>query len=155
MSLSEKIDAYSTGARLVRDAVSGMSPEELLARPVAGRWNTREVVCHLADTETVYAERMKRVIAETDPPLLAMDPDTWMARLAIDRRDIEEELRLIEIQRAQMTRLLGSLKAEDFQRRGIHSEAGPLTLESLLERVTKHIPHHVRFITEKRAALKK
>jgi len=45
------------------------------------------------------------------------------------------------------------LKPEDFQRRGIHSEAGPLTLETLLQRITGHIPHHVRFIEEKRKAM--
>jgi hypothetical protein len=31
----------------------------------------------------------------------------------------------------------------------VHSEAGPLTLETLLERVTAHIPHHLSFIDEK------
>jgi hypothetical protein len=28
-----------------------------------------------------------------------------------------------------------------------------MTLESLLERVTRHLPHHVRFIEEKLSAL--
>ena len=45
------------------------------------------------------------------------------------------------------------LEQNDFARRGIHSEAGPLTLSQLLERVTGHIDHHVGFIREKRAAL--
>ena len=42
---------------------------------------------------------------------------------------------------------------EDFQRRGLHSRDGALTLENLLQRVTAHIPHHVRFIEEKRRAM--
>ena len=33
------------------------------------------------------------------------------------------------------------------------TEAGPLTLEQLLERIIKHVEHHVKFIHEKRAAL--
>jgi hypothetical protein len=35
----------------------------------------------------------------------------------------------------------------------LHPRDGALTLEDLLERVAAHIPHHVRFIEEKRRAL--
>ena len=49
--------------------------------------------------------------------------------------------------------ILRSLKPADFQRIGNHTEVGPLSLKALLERITGHIPHHVRFIHEKRAAL--
>jgi hypothetical protein len=64
-----------------------------------------------------------------------------------------EELLLVETIRAQVARILRSLTPGDFQRRGIHAESGPLTLEKLLRRITGHIPHHVRFIDEKRKAL--
>ena len=67
--------------------------------------------------------------------------------------DVAEELLLIETIRRQVARILRTLKPEDFERRGIHSEAGPLTLEALIERSSGHIPHHVRFIDEKRKAL--
>jgi hypothetical protein len=52
-----------------------------------------------------------------------------------------------------MATILGLLKAEDFQRTGNHSEAGTLSLETLLQRIGDHVPHHVRFIDEKRKAL--
>jgi hypothetical protein len=60
---------------------------------------------------------------------------------------------LVETIRKQVARILRSLKPEDFQRRGRHSEAGALTLEAFVQRSTNHIPHHIKFITEKRAAL--
>jgi hypothetical protein len=82
-----------------------------------------------------------------------MDPDVHVPRLALPERVVEQELRLIELVRAQMGHILRSLTPADFQRVGHHSEAGPLTLQTLLERVTNHILHHVRFIQEKRAAL--
>jgi hypothetical protein len=47
-----------------------MTRDQLLARPVPGKWSTQEVVCHLADYEAVYADRMKRVIALDEPELL-------------------------------------------------------------------------------------
>jgi hypothetical protein len=137
----------------LRQAVAGMSPEQLAAKPIAGKWSTAEVVCHLADFEPVYADRMKRVIAENEPTLLSGDPDAFARRLAYNLRDVNEDILLIETVRKQMARILGSLTEGDFQRRGMHSTDGPLTLETLLRRITAHIPHHAKFIDEKRAAL--
>jgi hypothetical protein len=147
------IDDYLAGPQLLRQAVAAMSREQLLARPVPGKWSTLEVICHLADFEIVGADRIKRVIAENEPTLFGGDENVFAARLAYHERDAEEELLLIETIRKQVARILRTLKSEDFQRRGIHSEAGPLTLEGFVQRSTKHIPHHVQFIEEKRKAL--
>jgi hypothetical protein len=153
MNYGALIDQYLAGPDLLRRAVAGMTREQLLASPVAGKWSTQEVVCHLADYEPVYADRMKRVIALKEPHLLKGDPGLFAARLAYDHRDVEEEMALIEFTRKQMARILRALTPEDFQRTGGHSRDGVLTLEALLQRITAHIPHHVRFIEEKRQAL--
>jgi hypothetical protein len=143
------IEQYLAGSGLLRRAVAGMTRDQLLARPIPGKWSTQAVVCHLADYEPIYADRMKRVIALKEPELLKGDPGLFAACLAYGRRDVDEELALIEITRKQMARILRALKPEDFQRIGGHSRDGALTLEVLLQRVTAHIPHHVRFIEEK------
>ena len=80
------IDNYLDGPGILRKAVDGMSPEQLVARPVPGKWSTLEVICHLADFEIVYADRIKRVIAENEPTLFGGDPDTFAARLAYHNR---------------------------------------------------------------------
>jgi hypothetical protein len=77
----------------------------------------------------------------------------YVARLAYDRRDTAEQLQLIELCRSHVTKILGTLSEDDLSRCGIHSEAGPLTLAQLLERINSHIPHHVKFIHYKRKAL--
>jgi hypothetical protein len=77
------------------------------------------------------------------------DPDIFASGLQYEHRSVEEELELIRLVRSQVARILRRTELEDFQRTGVHSEAGPLTLETLLERVTGHIPHHCAFIDEK------
>jgi hypothetical protein len=153
MDPTKLLNEYLAGPRLLQEAVQGMTEQELDAAPIPGKWSTRQVVCHLADFEPIYADRMKRVIAEERPTFFGGDPDVFAARLAYAERDVAEELRLIEAVRGQMGRILRTLAPGDFSREGIHSEAGPLSLETLLERVTRHLPHHVEFIKEKRAAL--
>jgi hypothetical protein len=155
MKFSALIDQYRTGPASLRKAVAGMNREQLAARPVPGKWSTLEVVCHVADFEPIYADRMKRVIAEESPLLLSGDPDRFQARLAYGSRDAAEELTLIETVRGQMARILATLSEADFARTGKHSTDGALSLAVLLERITNHIPHHVAFIEEKRRALEK
>jgi uncharacterized damage-inducible protein DinB len=153
MNIAAMIEEYLAGPAMLRRAVASMSPEQVRARPVPGKWSTLEVVCHLADFEPVYADRMKRVIAEDRPALIGADQEKFAQRLAYDCRDLEEELSIIDNTRRQMARILRTLKPEDFQRVGVHSEYGERTLEQLLTTITNHIPHHVRFIDEKRKAL--
>lgn len=153
MPISQLINDYAAGPALLRDAVAGMTREQLLARPIAGKWSTQGCICHIADFEPVYLDRMTRVIAQEGPTYCGGDPDLYAARLSYAARDVEEELNLVEACRRHMVRILRSLPESAFQRTGNHSEAGEQTLEKLLTNVTKHIPHHIEFIREKRRAL--
>jgi uncharacterized damage-inducible protein DinB len=152
-SPSELIDTYLAGPALLRKAIAGMSREQLVARPIAGKWSTLEVVCHLADFDPISADRMKRVIAEDNPSLLGADEKSFAAALAYHQRDLEEELTIIERTRSQMARILRTLPASAWQRVGQHNERGSLTLETLVTLMINHIPHHAKFIAEKRQAL--
>lgn len=153
MGMSKQIEEYLVGPETLRQAIAGMTSAEIDAAPIPGKWSTRQIICHIADFEPVYADRMKRVIAEDDPPLLGGDPDVFAQRLAYEQRDIEEEFQLIIAVRQHMARILMSIDPDDFQRTGIHSQDGALSLDQLLGRITNHIPHHVQFIREKRDAL--
>lgn len=147
------IEAYAGGAKLLGDALSSAANADVDARPIAGKWSIREVVCHLADSEIVYADRMKRVLAEDNPTFFEADPNLFRPALHCSRRPLDKELAVVEAIRAHMLPILQSCDAEAFQRTGVHSLDGPLTLETLLERITAHIPHHVAFIEEKHRAL--
>src|SRR4051794_41672828 len=116
--IAKTIDDYLAGPARLRRAVAGMSREQLVARPVAGKWSTLEVVCHLADFEPVLADRMKRIIALDNPTLLGADENRFVTALAYHERDIEEELALIATVRSQMARILRTLAPDAFQRTG-------------------------------------
>ncbi len=151
--LKQMAESYLEGPRTLRQAVAGMTREQLLAKPIAGKWSTLEVVCHLADFDPILADRMKRVIAEDNPTLIGADENKFAAALGYQDRDVEEELTIIEKTRQQMGRILRKLPAAALQRIGQHNERGQVTLERLLTTATNHIPHHVKFIQEKRQAL--
>src|SRR5262249_23229267 len=147
------IEQYLAGPQELRRLVAGMSREQVVARPVAGKWSTLEVIAHLADFDPIFADRMKRVIAEEKPTLMGADEKKFTAAPCYQDRDLEEELTIIDMTHRQLARILRKLPESALQRVGNHNERGPLTLEGLLTLATSHITHHGKFVAEKRAAL--
>jgi uncharacterized damage-inducible protein DinB len=152
-SPAQRIDAYLDGVARLRRVVTDLTPEQLRARPVPGKWSTLEVVCHLVDSEQAWCHRMKRVIAEEKPLLIGYDESRFTAALAYQERDLEEELALLEGMRRQMARALRGLPESAWSRSCVHSERGLIALEQMLEAEIEHIPHHIRHIIEKRKSL--
>jgi hypothetical protein len=152
-ALAPLIDNYLAGVNLLRQAVAGMTREQLTSRPIPGKWSTLEVVCHLADFDPILADRMKRIIALDRPQLIGADENRFASSLAYHERDLEEELAIIASTRSQIARILSNKPDSVLERVGVHNERGELTLERMLTLTTNHIPHHVKFIKEKRQAL--
>lgn len=147
------IEQYSRGPDVLRQSLAGF-PADKLATPLPpGEWSAMQVVCHLADFELVYADRIQAIIAEDGPQLPVRSEARFTVRLHYDARDLDEELELIAAVRRRMTRLLRELTPADFQRVGLHSTAGPLTLAEVLRRVAGHVPNHAAFIEQKRKNL--
>ena len=153
MPTARLIDEYLNNMSAVRRAVADMTPEQLRARPVAGKWSTLEVVAHLVDSEQAWCHRFKRVIAEDRPLLIGYDESRFAAALGYQERDLQEELALLERMQRQMALVLSGLPESAWSRQGIHSERGAVTLEQMVRLETDHIPHHLRHVHEKRKAL--
>ncbi len=151
----ELLQRYSTGADQLRPAIAGLTREDLIARPGPGKWSILELVIHVSDSDFVGADRMKRVIAEENPPLIGFDENLWIARHFPHEQSLEDAVLLFELGRRQMSRILAQLPEADFSRTGIHNERGPLTLENLVQTFVDHLEHHLKFLREKRERLGK
>jgi uncharacterized damage-inducible protein DinB len=153
VNATERIDAYLASLPQLHRLVSDLSPHELRARPVPGKWSTLEVVCHLVDSEQAWCHRMKRVIAEERPLVIGYDETRFTRTLNYHEHALEEELALLEAMRQQMASILRGLPEPAWSRPGIHSEQGLMTLQEMLQTEVEHVPHHMKHIIEKRKAL--
>jgi DinB superfamily len=153
MPLTTLIEQYLAGPASLRNAVKGMTREQLIAKPIPGKWSTLEVVAHLADFEPIFAERMMRTLSHERPLLLTADENLFAKTLNYQGRDVEEELAIIDLTRKKMARILRGLKADAANRVGVHAFKGLVSIEAQLTSAVNHIPHHVPFIEEKRKAL--
>jgi hypothetical protein len=147
------IDDYLAGPRELRAAVVGLGREQLVSRPVPGKWSVLEVVCHLADTDANIAHRIKRILSEDRPVFDRVQPDRMQAALAYHERDVEEELTLFDVGRRQIARILAASPAEAWVRTGVMGDRGDRSVAQMVDGAVQHLAHHLAFVVEKRRAL--
>ena len=147
------LDRYLAGSEDLRNAVSGMTREQLIARPIPGKWSVLEVICHLADTDANIAFRIKRVLSEDRPIFERVKPDQMLAALAYHDRDAEEELAFIDIGRRQLARILKAVPPAAWERVGVVGDRGDKTVAQMVNGAVEHVAHHLKFVVEKRQAM--
>jgi uncharacterized damage-inducible protein DinB len=152
-SLAELTDAYLAGAAKLKAVVKGMTKEQSLSRPVPGKWSTTECVCHLADFEPIFADRMKRILAFDKPMIWAADENDYAKALSYQERDVEEEVAVVDAVRKSTARLLKAQPEAALQRMGNHNLRGMMSLEQVLQTAVNHLVHHMKHLEDKRKAL--
>jgi len=149
------IDRYEQGISELRAALAGMSDADMKAVPIPGKWSTHQVVIHLADAEAAFADRIRRILAQDDPQLLAWDENLFVQRLHYEGQSSQDAVELIALTRRQLLRILRAAGDADLMRAGMHSERGRQTVIDVLGYAVPHLTHHLKFVAEKRRALGK
>lgn len=130
----------------LRTAIAGMS-RKLLATPEApGKWSVLEVIQHLADAELAYGFRLRMILAHERPPLQGFDQDLWARELRYNQGDVVNALEQLSALRTANLRIFRALDEAQFDRIGIHSEAGPISARMILYILAKHDLTHRRQI---------
>jgi DinB superfamily len=146
------IASYKAGYQKVVAALRGIRPTERDWRPAPGEWSAREVVHHLADSETISGIRLRRILAEDKPLISGYDQDEYARRFCYQERPMEPALEAFKAARATTAQLLDRMSDADWQRAGTHSESGPYPAERWLEVYAEHAEIHAAQIRANRAA---
>src|ERR1700688_3670961 len=152
--IPELLERLRRGAELVAVSITGAAGSELDFVPEPGKWSIRQIVAHLSDSEIAAAMRLRRIIAEDNPTLEAYDQDAWANNLGYSRRKPSQALETFRRIRAENYELLKELPEAAFDRVGLHSERGPLTLKRLTQLIAEHAESHAAQLRARRAEYK-
>jgi hypothetical protein len=146
------LERFRRGPDLAASALTGVSgaEEDFVTSP--GKWSIRQIAAHLADSELIGAHRLRQVIAEDNPTLIAFDQDAWTKHLDYSRRKAEQSLETFRRIRTENYELLKAVPDSAWERTGNHTENGPMTLRRLLEGYAGHAESHARQLQEIRDA---
>jgi hypothetical protein len=114
-------------------------PDSVIRQPEReGKWSIIEVLQHLADTEVVYAFRVRMALAHEEPALAGFDQDLWATRLGYVGRNLDSTMNQLACMRRANLELYRTLTAEQWQRGALHAERGR---ESVLHMVRMGAAH--------------
>jgi uncharacterized damage-inducible protein DinB len=140
----DALEIVAATAERLRAAVLALGPERVI-RPLApGKWSVREVLSHLADSEIVFAFRLRQAQAEEHHVVQPMDQDIW-AR-AYRAYDSESALDVFSAVRKWNVRFLSSLPATALDKRLTHPERGEMNFRTLIETMAGHDINHLQQI---------
>src|SRR5436305_13447467 len=86
------LERFRRGPEVLAMVLTGVFGEEEDFTPAPGKWSIRQIIAHLADAELVGAHRLRQVIAEDNPTLIAFDQDAWARNLDYSRRKPKQSL---------------------------------------------------------------
>jgi len=142
MERDQAIADYLSGLTAL-DEVVAAGPAVLARVPEAGGWSAAQVVHHLADTDVVSSERLRRMLAEDRPAQVSFDPDAWTTTLDLPTRTAADSAALVRALRMANVGILTGLSDEQWQRQAQHPTRGPVTVETWLLTWTQHLHEHV------------
>ena len=147
------INQYATGYAEVVNALAGFPSDQLSSHPLPNKWSAREIVHHLADSESTSAIRLRRLLVEEHPVIDGYDQDLYASRLKYNERDLLPALDAFCAARETTMQLIRLMNDSDWQREGEHSESGRYSTEDWLRIYAAHAHNHAAQIRRLRAAL--
>src|SRR4051794_38638872 len=99
--------------------------------PRPGKWSMREILCHLADCELVFAFRLRQSVAEEHHTIQPFDQDRWATTYA--GYDLHSTLNTFRTLREWNIRFIAAQPPEVFSKLLTHPERGVMTFGTLVE----------------------
>jgi uncharacterized protein (TIGR03083 family) len=151
-------DQFKTVRRELRDAVAGLSPEQLRAPFPRGDWSIRDALAHLAANESLMTDVLQSMAAGAPSPLSAdFDNDRFNAETVAKAKSlsVDQVWGELEESRSKLFRVLESLAPQQLEQCGTHPLQGELTVKEFLVAMYAHETIHTREIVEQARRLRR
>lgn len=128
--------------------LSGRDEEDGNFRYAPDKWNAKEVLGHLCDTERIFAYRALRIARGDQTPIEGFEQDDYVRNGPFARAPLSEVIEdYIAVRRATIT-LLRNLDEAAWKRRGVANK-NEVTVRALAYLIAGHELHHRRILEEK------
>lgn len=137
----------------LRTLFDGLDDDTIRRPEASGKWSMIEVAHHLADSDMVVGVRIRMIVAQDRPPIVAYDQDRWVEKLRYRQASLADVLTQFTVLRDANVRLTRQLTTEELGRFGIHSERGGESVGYLLRLVAGHDLVHLAQLARIRRAV--
>jgi uncharacterized damage-inducible protein DinB len=147
---AEAIEIIAATPARLREAVRGLTNEQLETPYRPGGWTVRQVVHHVPDSHLNAYVRFKLALTEDAPTIKPYDEARWAELPDVSTVPIATSLTLLDAVHERWLAILRAMKPDDFARLLVHPETGRQRLDQVLALYAWHGPHHTAHITSLR-----
>ena len=144
MEINDYAREYEESTQYFFDKYATVSKDELDKHQPEG-WSPRQVIHHMADSETQSHTRIRRLVAEPNGSTIqGYDEAAWAKypTLGYTELPVETSLAVVKAVRAASLIIVSRLQSEDLDKHGLHSESGIFTVKDWLRAYTNHPRAH-------------
>ena len=123
-----------------------LQPADLGRTYGPGKWSVRYILHHLADSESVFLDRINRVLSEPRPVLWVMEQDAWAKGLDYAARPLAISRDVFASVRNAIIHYAGVHYERSGHLEWVHSVDGVRTLRDEFDKVAAHNENHLRQI---------
>jgi hypothetical protein len=115
-----------------------------LSRPYGpGKWSVRYILHHLADSETVFYDRICRVLSEPRQVLWVYDENAWANGIDYSTKPLALARPVYDSLRTANIYSVETRYASEGHREFVHSVTGVRTLKDEMHKIAAHNAHHL------------
>jgi len=114
--------------------------------PAPGKWNARQILCHLADCEVAFAFRLRQAYAEPRHVIQPFDQDAWAGVYGSSALDVASALETYSALRKWNLKFMESVPPGTMSKVLNHPERGEMTFHVVVETMAGHDLNHLQQI---------
>ena len=123
--------------------VAGVPAEKLSRRPTPDRWSANEVLAHLAEAEITSTWRYRQMLEHDGCSLPGFDQNLLTRLGSYASRKPEDSLTQFRLLRDANLQMFDQLTPEEWEKHGIHTERGRMTVRELAVQIAGHDINHL------------
>ena len=138
----DAVKVISRTAERLEELCDKLGNDRVERSPAPGRWSAREIACHLADCELVFAYRLRQALAQDFHVIQPFDQDDWARTYS--GYDLRTALDTFFALRRWNLSFLRTTGPEELSKRLNHPERGDMTLRTIVETMAGHDINHLK-----------
>jgi hypothetical protein len=139
-------DVIETTALELRRLAERIGETGLTTPRAPGKWSARDILCHLADSEIVFAFRLRQTLAEDHHVIQPFDQERWAP--VYRSLDAYAAVATFDQLRKWNLALLETVKPSQLSKPVMHPERGEMTFDTIVETMAGHDLNHVKQLEE-------
>jgi hypothetical protein len=143
---AQYIDKIAATPAMLREAVAGLTPEQLDTPYREGGWTVRQLAHHIPDSHLNSYVRFKLALTEDEPTIKPYDEAAWALLGDSATTPVETSLCLLECLHERWVNLMRGISEADWARTFRHPERGTVSLDRNAALYAWHGDHHVEHI---------